>query len=241
MLRIAIVDDEKKLLDHTQALIREIVNEPSVLIDSFQSGQALDIAREKTEYDLYVLDIEIGEENGIDIAKEIRKNAQYAEIIFVTSFEKYALDGYEAHPLGYLVKPLAREKMEPLLQKVVEKRNQPGAFVEITEDYRKQTLPVDEIVALVRKGRKTQIHMYNHDFYETNESMKSLSQKINIQKRWVPISRNTMIRSDLVTTLEQPKNIGEKHKVIMKNGSAYEANTEGITFLKKAILRLGSV
>lgn len=237
MLKIAIIDDEEIFLQKTHDAILKILKDSDIRIDRFQSGTALNLARVKTEYDLYFFDIEIGAENGIELAKAVRQTSQYAEIIFVTSHDEYALDGYGAFPLGYLMKPLDLAKLEKLLHIVVEKSTAPSTFVEITEDYRKRMIPVGEIIAIEKRNRKTWVHMYSKDIYETRESLKSVYAKIDTEKLFLFIDRNAAIRINLVATIVPGTAASEKTKVKMRNGSTFEGSEEGIRFLKRVIAR----
>lgn len=76
-------------------------------------------------YDLIFLDILLQSENGIDFAKLIRNQSWNTDIIFVTSSPEYALDGYEAAPLHYLLKPLEPEKLKNALERFLKKHDSP--------------------------------------------------------------------------------------------------------------------
>jgi len=55
-------------------------------------------------YDLLFLDIDMGEINGIDLARKLRQRRPDAVLIFVTNFIEYAPDGYEVNAFRYLAK-----------------------------------------------------------------------------------------------------------------------------------------
>lgn len=235
MLRIAILEDDPKMLTEIHGIVQDALYDMPAQIDLFESGKKLDKARDTTEYQLYLLDIEVGQENGIEIGQKIRQTNANSEIIFITSHCEYALAGYDAHPLGYLIKPIDREKFESLLKRVIEKMQKPSAFVEITENHRKISLSVDEIIAIVHKKRKTILYMYSKDCYETTESVKSLFHRLPEKKRFLYIHRNTLVRIDHIASLGSKG--FEENLVVMKNGSSFLASREGIRFLKQVIVK----
>lgn len=70
-------------------------------------------------YDLIFLDIEVGNNNGIDIGYEVRRKNHDIRIIFVTSYYKYLIDGYKAQANRYFVKPIQQEDFNLELENVI--------------------------------------------------------------------------------------------------------------------------
>ncbi len=235
MIKIAILDDDQKMLSDIRDIVLDALFDAPAQIDIFPNGAALDAARNTTEYDLYLLDIEIGDENGVEIGKRIRQTSARAAIIFITSHSEYALEGYEAFPIGYLVKPVQREKLSHLLRLVVESLRTPGAYVEIMENHRKITLRVEDIVAIERVNRKTIIHLYAQESYDTTESLKSLVQRLPEKHRFSCINRNAVVRIDHIASIKADTSAG--NPVTMKNGKVFYASREGLRSLKQAIAR----
>ena len=56
--------------------------------------------------------------NGIDTALELRKSAQRLPIVFTTSERDYSLQGYRAHPLDYLLKPVEEKALAWCLDEI---------------------------------------------------------------------------------------------------------------------------
>lgn len=78
------------------------------------------LAAFKSDYDLIALDIELGKQNGIDLAREIRKKDNSVFIIFETDFAKYALDGYEVNAFDFLIKPIKYEAFKLKVGKIIQ-------------------------------------------------------------------------------------------------------------------------
>ncbi len=64
--------------------------------------------------DLVLLDIELGQMDGITLGKEIKQLYPEIFLVFVTAYAEYAMKGYEANAFRYLLKPVTEEVMRNL-------------------------------------------------------------------------------------------------------------------------------
>ncbi len=76
---------------------------------------------EKNDYDILLLDIEMGEMDGVTMAKRLRQDNDTVQIVFITGYSDYILEGYEVAALHYLVKPVKEEKLFSVLDRAAEK------------------------------------------------------------------------------------------------------------------------
>ena len=72
-------------------------------------------------FDMVLLDIEMVSMNGVALAKEIRKDNESVQIIFITGYSDYIAEGYEVAALHYLMKPVKEEKLFQILDRAVMK------------------------------------------------------------------------------------------------------------------------
>ena len=110
MIRIAICDDEKKILDEVSGYINtyaEKKSEVELEVFRFSSARALLGALEEGKlFDIFVLDVYIGDEIGTALARDIRKLGIEAPIIFATTSLEHAPQSFETGTLRYLLKPI---------------------------------------------------------------------------------------------------------------------------------------
>lgn len=107
MIRIAIVEDDKKDLQTLQDYLNRYEQENSVhfQITAFLDG--LDIVSDyKAEYDIVLLDIQMKHLDGMRTAEKIRQLDEDVIFIFVTSTVQFAVQGYTVDALGYVLKPV---------------------------------------------------------------------------------------------------------------------------------------
>lgn len=115
MIRIALCDDEQKILDEVSLYINkyfQIKNSYRYEIYSFDSVTSLiNVLDDEKNFDIYILDIYIGDEIGTNLAKTIRKRGIESPIIFLTTSIEHAPQSFETGTLRYLLKPLNIEKL----------------------------------------------------------------------------------------------------------------------------------
>ena len=122
--QIAICDDEREQLQALEALVVSWGAENGHTCDvcSFTSAEEFLFEYEDDKaYDILLLDVEMSNISGIELARRIRKDNNRAEIIFITSHFEFAGEGYEVDALHYLIKPVAGEKLRQVLNKAAER------------------------------------------------------------------------------------------------------------------------
>ena len=114
MVKIALCDDEITILDAVSSYIDQYTRmkqNPGLEISRFDSARALRSALEENNtFDIFVLDVYIGDEMGTLLAKDIRKRGIESPIIFLTSSLEHAPESFETGTLRYLLKPLMPQK-----------------------------------------------------------------------------------------------------------------------------------
>ena len=110
MIRIAVCDDEKKILDEVEGYIKNYAEKENGLdieVFRFDSAKKLISAIEDGKsFDIFVLDVYIGDEMGTALASDIRKFGIESPIIFATTSLEHAPQSYETGTLRYLIKPI---------------------------------------------------------------------------------------------------------------------------------------
>lgn len=118
-MRIAIVDDEKIFLSNLKNIIVKSYPEPDKLnISEFGSGEEFLNDFKKSMYDVIILDIEMKKLNGLETAERIRTADSSVIIVFLTSHQEFALQGYEVNAFRYMLKsqpePMYRRQLNSI-------------------------------------------------------------------------------------------------------------------------------
>lgn len=114
-LRLLIVDDEPPARDRLRRLVGELPD--CVLAGEAATGlEALD-AVARLHPDVVLLDIRMPGMDGLEAARHLAKLDEPPAIVFTTAYDQYAVDAFDANAIGYLLKPVRREKLEAALAK----------------------------------------------------------------------------------------------------------------------------
>ena len=113
MLQVAICDEEKILMEIEEIAGRFFrLNCIDNKITIYQSSENLQYdLQDGVVYDLFLLDIEMPEIHGMELAKEICERIPSAKIIFITSHPEYAITAYEYSVFRYIQKTMLHEKL----------------------------------------------------------------------------------------------------------------------------------
>lgn len=118
MYRIAIVDDDYMVRESTKAVIERNFKEENFQVECFSTFSQLQSELSQELFTVYILDIELPDGNGLELAKEIRKIQERAYIVFLTAYEKYALFGYEVRAFHYIIKENMEKKLVQTMRQI---------------------------------------------------------------------------------------------------------------------------
>ncbi len=124
--QVALCEDEPMDRDQLAGLCREVFSSWNIeaQLTVVPSADALRAALETGQavFDLYLLDIQMAGTSGLEMARWLYDRGVRDRVVFITGNPEYALAGYDAHPLHYLLKPVDRERLEAALHLALEKR-----------------------------------------------------------------------------------------------------------------------
>ena len=108
-MKAVLVDDEKAGLDYLEMLCKNI----PILSDIkcfTKSRDAYGWCKDNP-VDIIILDINMPDINGITLVSKIREVKPDIRVVFVSAYEKYALDAFGVHADGYLLKPVKQDSL----------------------------------------------------------------------------------------------------------------------------------
>ena len=117
MIKCIAIDDEPLALKKLVAYIKKIpyLELVAQCLSAIEAKQIV----EQQEVEAIFLDINMPDLNGIDFAKSVGKSHSKGPVmVFTTAFSEYAIEGYKANAVGYLLKPYSFDEFEEAAQKV---------------------------------------------------------------------------------------------------------------------------
>ena len=113
-MKVLIVDDEKPARDRLKQLIADFGNY-EVVAEAANGEQALSMAATH-DPDVVLLDIRMPGVDGIETAHHLNAMETPPAVVFTTAYDEYAIDAFEARAIGYVLKPVRRERLEKALE-----------------------------------------------------------------------------------------------------------------------------
>ncbi|MGT2784642.1 LytR/AlgR family response regulator transcription factor [Streptococcus merionis] len=216
MYRIAICDDDISQVGFLESQILSYFEEIGIPneIDGYHRGEKLikSIVNQRINYQLIFLDIEMNGFNGIETAKILRKIDKNFLLIYVTSYEQYALESFEVFPFRYLIKPVSAKELRKVLKhSLIElSGKQEYLFYQIgSSHFQVQT---SEIILLSSElGRKIHIELQNGDSVSFYGKITSIEKQLS-STNFVKVNSGTIVNMHYIV-LFTPDSIQ------LKNGS----------------------
>lgn len=223
-MRVLIVDDEPPARERLRQLLAD-TGKHGVAGEAGNGHEALDIAaREKP--DVVLLDIRMPGMDGIETAHHLNKMAVPPAVIFTTAYDQYAIDAFEANAIGYVLKPVRRERLEQALNQaarltsdeISEIGNKPGISGQRKHICARlhdelKLIPVTKVNYFVADQKYVSVvHKDGRDLIE--DSLKSLEQEF--EDKFVRIHRGAVVAVGAIDTLKRDED--GRTRVVLRDG-----------------------
>jgi two-component system LytT family response regulator len=209
-LRALIVDDEALA---RKALVRLLKNEAGIsVIGQCGDGESAVAAITRTRPDLVFLDVQMPEMDGFRVVETIGVE-QMPATIFVTAFDRYALNAFDANAVDYLLKPFAADRLARALARARERclgrqdkeaaqrlfslldrtRSQSDYAQRLTVSIRGRILfiPVADIDWIEAEDNYARLHV-SRRIYDVRETLQALMEKLD-PRDFIRIHRSTIV------------------------------------------------
>ena len=181
-MRIIICDDEEKQIASTKALLSEWAKGRDFVlqVDTFNSAESLLFAYEDDKaVEILLLDIQMGGMDGVALAKAIRQQDKAVQIVFISGYREYILDGYDVEALHYLLKPLERQKLFAILDKAVEKLAYQEKALFISHSGENIRIPLYKIRYFEVMHNYVSIHITDGKSYSLKKPLKEFEESLD--------------------------------------------------------------
>ncbi|MGI6667758.1 MAG: LytR/AlgR family response regulator transcription factor [Bacillota bacterium] len=177
-VRIAICDDEASQRDYLRQQVEGWAARRghALSVHLFASAEAFLFAYDEDKsFDILLLDIQMGKMDGVALAKRLRADNEWLQIVFITGFSEFISEGYEVSALHYLLKPVDEEKLVEVLDRAVSRLQTAPRMIVFRRGSGYIRIPADEIyyaeafshsVTLVTKDGKETFNMRLSDMEE---------------------------------------------------------------------------
>lgn len=162
MINIFLCDDNAVQLRYVHDFIEDYAKDKPFCVCIFdcKSAKYLLSSIEGQTADIAVLDISLGKDNGIELAKAINSRYPSCQIIFLTAYPEYTSDAYFAEHSWYILKKDMAKYLTAALDKCIdtlEKGYYEALAIWVKKRRSMERVPVSEILYLERVGHQTKV------------------------------------------------------------------------------------
>lgn len=208
---ILICDDEPLAVERLSRLVSQLGHH--VIATAQHGKQALEMVQ-KYEPDVVLLDIQMPEMDGLSCAQHLSHFDPMPAIIFCTAYDEYALQAIQSQAKGYLLKPIAKEELETVLDNVTKLTQAQLTNLEqkelMEEKVQRQQIaaktykgleliPVENIYYFLADQKYVTVRHRNGSVL-IDETLKDL--ETEFADRFIRIHRNALISLDYLDGLE---------------------------------------
>ncbi len=118
IIRTLIIDDEELARKRLRRLLREFAD--IQIVAEAESGSEAVLKIETHRPDLLLLDVQMPDLDGFGVLRMLDLD-RLPLVIFVTAYDRYAVEAFEVNAVDYLLKPIRRQRLEQAIAKVREK------------------------------------------------------------------------------------------------------------------------
>lgn len=181
MIHILICDDEPAFA----SLLKErIVHQPSyskrrMTVECINDSQSF-TAEKLKNIDILFLDIDMGNINGMDLARQFRKYRKNAVLIFVTNYGEYAAEGYEVNAFRFLSKQKLDEKLSLYFDQALAECQARCRILSVLCGGEEVSLPLDQLIYAATSDGLIEFHLNDaaRPLLRSRISMRDLETKL---------------------------------------------------------------
>lgn len=235
LMNILIVDDESLAREELEFLVKD-----NPKVSAVYEADTIDAAFRvisKFKIDLLFLDIQLGEENGFDLADDLKTKKNAPKIVFATAYDQYALDAFNASAVDYILKPFEQERVNQAIDKISEIEVAPenpqttNPRVSITEDEKTSVILKSDIIsAYVEKGDF--IINTSQRLFKTKQTLIKFSENLD-SKQFLQVHRSYLVNLNKVASVEPSFN--HTYELTMTDGSKIPVSRSFVTEMKQAL------
>ncbi|MBV9343395.1 MAG: response regulator transcription factor [Gammaproteobacteria bacterium] len=223
-LKVLIVDDEPPARARLRSLLGEL--DSIEVVGEAANGRAALAHTHELMPDVLLLDVRMPEMDGLEAARHLSVLPEPPAVIFTTAYDQYAMQAFEAHAVGYLLKPVRKEQLAAALARAGRLTRVQLQRLAVHEGSRRshiaarhreglRLIPLEDVQCFLADQKYTTVkHVHGEDLIE--DSLRALEAEFG--DAFVRIHRNALVAVRYLERIE--RNAEGQYLVQLRGGSA---------------------
>lgn len=228
--RIAICDDKQEDREYVQQLTARWAQQRGnqVEMTEFCSAEQFLFSCPQPDFDLLLLDIEMGEMDGVSLAKQVRRTNELMQIVFITGYSDYITEGYEVAALHYLMKPVKEEKLFAVLDRAVERLHKNTKVLTLETAEEMVRVPLYQVSAL--EVQRNYVTVHARQDYAVKKSLSKLMEQLD--ERFFRVGRSAVVNLNDISRVTRSDIYLTDGRIIPLPRGAYDKLNRAIIHMK---------
>lgn len=228
--RIAICDDKQEDREYVQQLTARWAQQRGnqVEMTEFCSAEQFLFSCPQPDFDLLLLDIEMGEMDGVSLAKQVRRTNELMQIVFITGYSDYITEGYEVAALHYLMKPVKEEKLFAVLDRAVERLHKNTKVLTLETAEEMVRVPLYQVSTL--EVQRNYVTVHARQDYTVKKSLSELMEQLD--ERFFRVGRSAVVNLNDISRVTRSDIYLTDGRIIPLPRGAYDKLNRAIIHMK---------
>lgn len=205
IINIALCDDEQESLDILKKELDKAAEKLNIKISTsaYDDGnKVLDlICKNKENFDILFLDIDMPGISGLEIAKKLREENSDIILIFVSAHEQYVFESIEYSPFRYIRKSrIEKELFLDLKAAYARLGEMQDSYIVIKTSEADVRIKHSDIMYFETAARKVGVHLNNGEILNVRKTIKELKEELN-DKNFIKIHSGCVVNAKYIDKL----------------------------------------
>jgi len=255
-LRTIIADDERPARHFLKTLLSDF-DDVELIGEAENGAQAIELIKDKKP-DIVLLDLQMPEVSGLEVVKSLSKT-QMPLVVFVTAYDEYAIQAFDANAVDYLLKPIEKARLRETINRAKERlerkdfreresdkvRRASEGYVEGKNEFIKRIpvkskeeiilVSVDDIASIIADGELLHITTDKNVKYIINFRLKDIEAKLSPDV-FIRLSRGALANVAMFEKVSPMP--GGTYLITLKNGQEIPSSRFQSKVLRERLLKL---
>lgn len=231
MLNIAVLDDQGEYVKQIGRLTAESMQNLGISYTFkkyIKVSELVSDLREKEYFDIYLLDVEMPEMTGIEVARMIRKECWGPAIIYITNHVEYAVEAFEVNAYRYIPKSMLEEKLpEAFTALISQMEREEEEVYRIKKGCQFERIPYKEIYYLKKEDKYVQI-IHKRGESRVRKTLSQVRDELG-SSQFIMIDRSYVVNILHIMSLKN-------QQILLRDGSMLPVSKPRLLQVKKEIL-----